>query len=124
MNNHYPSWPNIRKSLFQMKGESTDSKTKCFINHIGMCGFDYDCMSRQYKDAADALISHVEAGELGKHPEAVFFPIAYMYRHSLELKLKSLLTVMSKRNLFELPDLTKHKLIPLWELMLDAWGRG
>lgn len=75
-------------------------------------------MSRQYRDAADALVEHVEKGRLGMHPEFVLFPVAYLYRHSLELMLKSLVEIISDSGAIQKQDLTKnHGLIRLWQII-------
>lgn len=112
------NWPDVRRSLFTMEGNTSDIRSACQIDWIDMSGFTYDTMSHQYKDAADALVEHVANDRLGKHPEFVFFPIAYLYRHSLELMLKSRVEIIADSGAIEKTDLTKHhNLIHLWEII-------
>ena len=110
------AWPDVRRSIFDMEGDSSAIRSACQIDWIDMAGFHYGAMSRQYRDAADALVEHVEKGRLGKHPEFVLFPVAYLYRHSLELMLKSLVEIISDSGAIQKQDLTKnHGLIRLWQ---------
>ncbi|MCI5144010.1 MAG: hypothetical protein D3923_00445 [Candidatus Electrothrix sp. AR3] len=96
-------WPNRRKSLFEMEGEGS-SPTTCFIQHIGMFSLnDYselDYISQQYKRSADIIIKN----GFSSHADGLFLPIGYLYRHAIELKLKSFINVFISteigRNLF------------------------
>ena len=119
-------WPDVRRSLFSMEGDASDIRSACQIEWIDMVGFHYDAMSCQYRDAADALVKHVENGELGKHPEFVLFPVVYLYRHSLELKLKALLEIIADSGAIEQTDLTNtHGLVKLWQIikpkLIERW---
>jgi len=74
--------------------------------------------ARAFKEAADLLLDTRETAE-GGHLDALFFPIAFLYRHSLELKLKEVvhygLRLDILRTSKKLDDLLKgHNLAKLW----------
>ena len=113
-------WPNVRRSFYSMEGDKNDSKTKCFVEHA--YGFDADdsSVSRHYLRCADMAIWAQENGPQQPHPDGLFMPIAYLYRRSIELALKSIIRTMhNARRLSELPEpeLEKHRIIPLWNVV-------
>jgi hypothetical protein len=70
---------------------------------------------RAYQQAADTLIDHIEA--TGNHQDTLVLPIIYLFRHYLELLLKSIITKM--RDVLDLKaptdnDLMTHDLGDLW----------
>lgn len=112
-----------------MEGDIAELPTACHIDYIEQRELNYHGMSVQYKDAADALVEHVENRRFSKHPEFLLFPIAYLYRHSLELMLKSLVETISESGSIEMPNLAKsHNLATLWNLikpeLINRWPSG
>lgn len=67
-----------------------------------------------YQMAADVLFAHVE--ETGTWTETLFLPLAFLWRHTIELQLKALISVA--REFLERDggggDLIHHKLEELW----------
>jgi hypothetical protein len=77
-------------------------------------------LSQQFKRAADTIIEHLSTGLAGGgHADGLFAPVAYLYRHSLELELKYLVSLAIEARMAE-PDesliasLGGHQLKPLW----------
>ncbi len=76
-------------------------------------------MADSFKESADKIINELELTENYKHPDMYFIPIAYLYRHALELKLKQLINMSLKLELIYksekvLEALKNHSLAPLW----------
>lgn len=111
-------WPNVRRSIFDMVGSSDDSSTKCFVRHAFFEG-NPSALADQYKRAADQLVTFLEQGGDDAHPDALFMPIAYLYRHAIELKLKGLLEAMGKRPWYG------HCIMKLWGIarpvLISEW---
>ena len=74
--------------------------------------FNWDLYAMGYKSAADALVD--DAMISGSKLDTHVFPIVFLYRQYLELRLKEL--VASGRSLVDRPQTKKldHKLEPLW----------
>ncbi len=71
-----------------------------------------------YKEAADMIVSCIEEGKISKKPDMYFFPVAFLYRHSIELELKWLLQSGIQLRIYTTKDVEKimgeHELYPLW----------
>jgi len=122
MDNDNFLWPNVRRSLFDMEGSSKDSYTKCFTDHAG---FGYAGVSLYYKEAADIIVKAKEMGIDRCYPDGLFMPVVYLYRHSLELKLKSLLNQIIIYGYIEKVQeddkiLGGHNIIKLWNRIKPA----
>jgi hypothetical protein len=82
-----------------------------------------------FKTAAETIIDAHENGSRVSHPDELFFPVAFLYRHCLELKLKDLIRVGIQTNFFLQKDVAwtfkAHGLAQLWtpvkRLLLDGW---
>lgn len=121
-------WPDVRRSFQDMEGGKDDSKTKCFVNHAYGVHADESGVSWHYLRCADMAIWAQENDPSLPHPDGLFMPIAYLYRHSIELALKSIIhTMYNARRLSELPVsvLGKHEIIPLWNIvrpvLIETW---
>jgi hypothetical protein len=131
MSNEYKvKWPDIRKSLFSMIGDEHDSKTRCFTDHAYGFHSDDSNVSSEYLRCADMAIWAQKNDVKQPHPDGLFMPIIYLYRHSLELALKNIIHYMYyAKRLPELPDkeLGKHDLILLWNIvrpvLCDTWSK-
>lgn len=83
-----------------------------------------------FKLAAEMVLDSFEERNDYMYDDGLLFPVAYLYRHSLELKLKDLidlgveLTVIEKSDKL-IEDLGGHNLAKLWNpaksLLLDRW---
>lgn len=129
MNTHI-QWPDVKASIFKMQGDKFDSPTKCYIDHIGIVGFNAGEIALHYQRAANQLIDNLEKGGDMYHPDGLFLPVCYLYRHCLELKLKSLLSVLISCDLAEDNSdlLSRHNLGKLWTVIKPAlkkrWPKG
>jgi hypothetical protein len=77
-----PSWPQSGDKLFVPGFGRT-------VAYLGGFGTDFSRYAIGYKDAADALIEHTQ--EINSGADLQFYPIAFLYRQYLELRLKQLL---------------------------------
>ena len=119
------SWPKKGDKLF-----SGDGKGKCF--HLGSIWWHDPGFSRGFKEAADMMIESYEARRTRPYRDELFFPVAYLYRHCLELKLKEIirigveLRVLSRKEVEEAMD--NHNLAKLWtrakKPIEDCWPKG
>lgn len=121
-------WPDVRRSFYSMEGDKSDSKTKCFVEHAYGFHSDDSSVSRHYLRCADMAIWAQENDPSQPHPDGLFMPIAYLYRHSIELALKSIIrTMLNAGRLSDLPEstLNQHKVIPLWSVvrpvLIETW---
>ena len=130
MSNADTPWPDVRRSIFNMEGSVADSSTKCFIDHMGLSVFGESYIADQYKRAADQLVEKQKEGGDPYHPDGLFMPIGYLYRHAIELKLKGLLGTIIQCNLAEDENdaLGGHGLIKLWDAikpaLVDQWPKA
>ena len=71
-----------------------------------------------FKDAADKVVE--AAASEDRNPDLLFFPVAYLYRHSLELSLKHIVRMSARSGAISLPEseldelLGGHNLYCLW----------
>lgn len=121
-------WPNVRRSIYNMAGPSVDSSTKCFVNHTGSLSFRANYIGDQYKRAADLIIEAKVNGLDPFHPDGLFMPVGFLYRHSLELKLKSILTKIVQCNLLKNNKgkcFHGHNILNLWHqirpVIINRW---
>ena len=74
-----------------------------------------------YWRAIRILLDEIAVGDDPTHPDTLFYPVAFLCRHYIELSLKSVVT--QGRLVF--PNLSdykrNHKLGALWELALPVW---
>lgn len=69
-----------------------------------------------FKDAADQIVSALTSGEIPGPPDRFFYPVAYLYRHFIELTLKDILRDAVKLGLTQVDDcvMKRHNLHRLW----------
>jgi hypothetical protein len=85
-----------------------------------------------FKKSADIIISQIETGKVPENADMYFFPVAYMYRHGIELYLKKLVQIGIQLQFLQEEEVSKilgqHKLIPLWNktrfILEQAWPDG
>jgi hypothetical protein len=93
--------------------------------YIDWLKYNFDHISRSFKEAGDKIVNDLESGKNLLHPDIFFFPICYLYRHTIELELKGIVEVGVKLGI--LPDDEKykelqgsHSLHPLWNRAEEA----
>jgi hypothetical protein len=91
---------------------------------------DEGYVGSQFKRSADQLVqSQIDGGDI-LHPDGLFMPITYLYRHCIELKLKALLRTIGECDLSEYDEslLTRHDLIKLWQAikpaLIEQWPKA
>jgi hypothetical protein len=78
----------------------------------------YHSLPAAYSDAADIIIDAADDTKRVDFPDYLLFPVAYLYRHALELHLKRIVTYgislgyYNKANVEGL--LKEHRLLQLW----------
>ncbi|MCR6480720.1 hypothetical protein NU688_31515 [Variovorax sp. ZS18.2.2] len=79
---------------------------------LGWIPFPWDLYAAGYKEAADALLRALTARQASL--DSVVYPLVFLYRQGLELKLK--LMLQQARHLANKPETsdTHHKLMPMW----------
>ncbi len=127
MSNH--AWPDERKSVFDMEGEGSASPTYCSLDYLKLW-FDEDRIAQAFRRAGDCIVNSLEAGDSYGHPDELFMPVAYMYRHALEVKLKHLIRLASDQNLtgkYNAEILKSHGLKKLWKqtkhVLIKIWPK-
>ena len=128
------SWPDVRRSIFKMDEETAnDLDTMCCTQFIGLNYYGNNYLGDQYKRAADIIVASKQKGVTDTYyssPEGLFMPVAYLYRHSLELKLKGLLEQIIECDLYEDVDkvLDKHNIIKIWQkikpILKNQWPKA
>ncbi len=116
-------WPAERRTLFNLKGDGNlFSPTWCSLKWLkDSWSYDDDRLALEFQRAADKIIDSLGDNDVFR-PDVLFIPIAYLYRHSLELKLKSFVKTQIKcRHLNDeekdeiVKLLGKHDLENLWK---------
>lgn len=82
-------WPTKGNNLFPNEKANIESPTWCALNWISDFASDESFYAAAFKKAGDKIIAELKRGEDPEHPDPMFIPTAFLYRHSLELKLKS-----------------------------------
>ncbi len=84
-------WPKKGDILFPKNAFDPHSPT--WVNLEWLAGWVYDdsLYAQGFKEAGDKIIKELSRGEDGRHPDMFFIPIAYLYRHSLELSMKQII---------------------------------
>jgi hypothetical protein len=72
-----------------------------------------------FKEAGDKIVKEIRRDDDGMPADIYFMPVAYLYRHSLELKLKEIIRLGCDLELLKSEDklssvLKAHELHPLW----------
>jgi hypothetical protein len=82
-----------------------------------------------FKVAAEMVIDGCHEADPFRHNDELFFPVAYLYRHGLELLMKDIIDTGIHMNFFDRADvadaLANHNLAKLWtqakKLLVDRW---
>lgn len=89
--------------------------TSLQLEWLGFMAND-ELISLGFREAADAVVAHLESCANPGHPDHFFFPVTYLYRHGLELAMKALLRDGASAGLIEVDGdlLADHNLHRLW----------
>ncbi len=113
-------WPKKGDNPFYVKSANPNLPTWASLGWFESVNMDDSPLSFAFKECADKSIDGLKKGTSPRHSDMIFLPIAYLYRHSLELKMKQIIRLALKINLIEnngkiskLLD-SGHELYPLW----------
>ena len=84
-------WPKAGDNPFLLDGSSSNRSTLANLQWLVRFRTDDSVLAEGFKEAADMIVAELERGENSKHPDIYFFPVAYLYRHSVELQMKEIL---------------------------------
>lgn len=115
-------WPKKGDNPFRVNGADHRSSTWASLAWLAKVGFDDSTLSDAFKTVADKAVAELRCGDDIQHPDALFLPVAYLYRHSIELKLKELIRMGLQLELEELTEKTEeclsgHNLHKLWTIV-------
>lgn len=125
---------NKDSKLFPDAKDGYGTPTWCSLNWIADQLSDDSCFADAFKEAGDKIITELARGEDPRHPDPLFMPVAFLYRHALELKLKILVRKGMALKIVDLPAgdvknaLERHYLDTLWRqfriLAIAHWPDG
>jgi len=112
-------WPFKGQDIFSVKSVTIDSPTLVALQWLSDLHVTDSWLADAFKTSADRLIDDLKRRKGLEHADIYFFPIGYLYRHSLELKLKQVVRLAVKLDLIENTPkvreaLSAHNLYPLW----------
>lgn len=85
-----------------------------------------------FKEAADIVVNSLEQDTQGSYRDDLLHPVAYLYRHALEVKLKEIVQCGVQMHCYEKSDVEQilgaHNLAKLWTKARQAiehrWPKG
>ncbi len=115
-----PRWPKKGDNPFLAAAADLSSSTWAALHWLASRNVGDSFLAQSFKEAGDKIVKELSRGEnLLEHGENFFFPIAYLYRHSLELKMKGIIRQGIRLQLVEknkkISDvLGRHNLFRIW----------
>lgn len=112
-------WPKAGDNPFLTEGSESNRRTLANLRWLANFRTDDSQLAEGFKEAADMIVGKLANTKAGKHPDIYFFPVAFLYRHSLELQMKDLLRLAISLKLIEKNEtvekvLGSHSLASLW----------
>ena len=106
------NWPKKGDKLFV--GALPDWQHNACIGYLGDSVSNWDLYVEGYRKAADAIVGHLmeDRSEL----DFMVFPVVYLYRHHVEIALKTIIMLARRLNDEEGGVPTGHKLLDLWRM--------
>jgi len=83
-------WPKKGDNPFLVKAVDPDSPTWASLHWLASLRVDDSFFARAFKEAGDKIVGELTRANTFQHADMFFMPIAYLYRHSLELKMKEI----------------------------------
>jgi hypothetical protein len=124
MTDHDIPWPTIGDTAFTAGPGFENVDLRWLRNYA-----DDEAVAEGFKRVADLAVAALEAGTERSH-ERLFFPVAYAYRHAVELWLKTLIRLGQALDIVVEPlerELGGHDLAKLWvkaRYVLERFYRG
>jgi hypothetical protein len=105
---------------------SADEGKSLRLNHYPA---PYPLKPQAFKIAAEMVIGQCREDDPFRYRDEMFFPVAFLYRHGLELLMKDIIYTGIHMNFFKRHDVEKvladHNLAKLWsqakKLLIDRW---
>ena len=113
------NWPQKGDKAF-IGGVNPHSPVHAYIDWLKYSTHDY--LSQSFKEEGEIILDDLEAGNYSRHVEIFFFPVCYLYRHSIELELKDIIELGVQLNI--LPDDDKHKELQGSHSLHPLWNRA
>jgi len=112
-------WPKKGDSPFLIKAGDPMSPAWASIRWLSSLNANDSIFSMAFKEAGDKIVKEICRDDDGMPADIYFMPVAYLYRHSLELKLKEIIRLGCDLEFLESDDklssvLNAHELHPLW----------
>ena len=112
-------WPKKGDDPFLVKHSKPTSSTWASLSWLARLRFDDSQLASAFKECGDKIINDLQSQEIHKHADIYFIPIAYLYRHALELKMKEIIRLGLHLDLLQdnkslRKSLEEHSLYPLW----------
>lgn len=126
-------WPKKGDNPFLVGSADPSSPTWASLQWLASMKVDDAYIATAFKEAGDKIIKELSRGEDIKHCDMFFMPIAYLYRHSMELQMKEIIRLGIRLGLIEkdekLTDVLKdHNLHYLWNVVRKVvaayWPNG
>jgi len=102
-------WPEADDVIFR---EGFHAATTAELGWFGMG--TQTAYADGFMAAADQLIENIEQGLLNRHPDEIFYAIAFLYRHSVETRLKQIIAAASYHLAGSADIRMGHDLSGLW----------
>ncbi len=117
--------PKRGDNLFLVKTVEPDSPTWAALHFLASLSINDSFLAEAFKEAGDRIVEDLVRANTYEPAHKFFMPIAYLYRHSLELKMKEVVRLGIDLQL--IPDdektaktLVDHNLHKLWNLVRKA----
>jgi hypothetical protein len=127
-------WPQKGDNPFLVKAREPNSPTWAALDWLAApLKISDSFLARAFKEAGDKIIKDLARSNTREHGEKFFHPIAFLYRHSLELKMKEVVRLGIELELIPCDEkasaiLKDHNLHQLWNLAKKAikafWPKG
>ena len=126
-------WPQKGDNPFMVQDGDRRSPAWISLNWLASMEPSESISAEAFKEAADKLVSILCEKNNIFPSDKYFMPVTYLYRHSLEIKLKEIINLGLRLELIEQSDeisdvMTRHRLIPLWKharrIIEKHWPHG
>jgi len=126
-------WPRKGDNPFLAGTIDLSSSTWAALHWLASREVDDSFFALAFKEAGDKIVKELNRGEDRERGEKFFLPIAYLYRHCLELKMKTIIRQGIRLQLIEknkkISDVLRtHNLSQLWNALKKVvqayWPEG
>ncbi len=122
-------WPGKNDKVF---AHGALGPTQAYLEYFKY-SLDETLVADGFKEAAEIIVDYTATGKHIGYPDKLFFAVAYLYRHSLEIYLKYLVIIGIDLNILKKDNkiqrlLKSHKLRGLWNnvrtVLEKFWPNG